>query len=214
MNFVSKKPGAIRWVVKLGGSLAESEVLSRWLDALAETTVVIVPGGGVFADGVRAAQARFGFDDRTAHAMAILAMRQYALMMAGFCPHLTLAADLGRLSAAARKAERAVLWLPDPKAVDEREVPASWEVTSDSIAAWLARRLRAERLLLVKAAPIAFRGAEFERLGSAGTVDAAFAAFAAKARFETWLCRREDYNRLDRGLENPDAAFTRVIAGA
>jgi Amino acid kinase family len=58
-------------VVKLGGSFAFSEHLRKWVEALAACVgrVVIVPGGGPFADAVRLAQTRMGFDDRAAHQM-------------------------------------------------------------------------------------------------------------------------------------------------
>ncbi|NIR60629.1 MAG: hypothetical protein GWO02_14520, partial [Gammaproteobacteria bacterium] len=74
------------WVVKVGGSLARCASLGRWIDVLATEgagRVVLVPGGGVFADAVREAQARWGFNDVTAHRMAVLAMEQTGLMLAG-----------------------------------------------------------------------------------------------------------------------------------
>ena len=65
-------------VVKLGGSFAFSKHLRDWIEALAACAgrVVIVPGGGPFADAVRSAQPRMGFDDAAAHHMALLAMEQ------------------------------------------------------------------------------------------------------------------------------------------
>src|SRR5262245_40517652 len=70
-------------VVKLGGSFAFSPHLSEWLDAIAAGAghVVLVPGGGPFADTVREAQPRMGFDDWAAHHMALLAMEQYAFAL-------------------------------------------------------------------------------------------------------------------------------------
>jgi len=37
-----------------------------------------------------------------------------------------------------------------PMALESRDLPESWEVTADSLAAWLARRLGARSVLLVK----------------------------------------------------------------
>jgi aspartokinase-like uncharacterized kinase len=85
------------WVVKLGGSLLGSPALKRWLDALnsfSDGKVVIVPGGGLFADAVRESQLMTGIDDATAHKMAVVAMDQYATLMCGLNPSLTLASTL------------------------------------------------------------------------------------------------------------------------
>ena len=77
------------WVVKLGGSLQSFPGLRDWVRLIAEQgggRVVLVPGGGQFADAVRAAQRTAGFDDRTAHGMALFAMEQYGLMLAALAP--------------------------------------------------------------------------------------------------------------------------------
>jgi aspartokinase-like uncharacterized kinase len=71
-------------VVKLGGSLIESPHLSTWLTYLAASRghAILVAGGGPFADAVRIAQRQRPFADKAAHLMAILAMEQYAVMLA------------------------------------------------------------------------------------------------------------------------------------
>ena len=47
-------------VVKIGGSLGKADALRSWLAVLArgKGRVVVVPGGGAFADGVREEQRR------------------------------------------------------------------------------------------------------------------------------------------------------------
>src|SRR4051795_8041241 len=71
-------------VVKLGGSHAFCEHLAPWVAAIAGCAgdVVVVPGGGPFADAVRDAQPKIGFDDDAAHHMALLAMEQYGCALA------------------------------------------------------------------------------------------------------------------------------------
>ena len=67
-------------VVKLGGSLLGSPELAQWLNVLAKFSdgkVVIVPGGGLFANSVREAQQISNVSDAVAHQMALLAMDQY-----------------------------------------------------------------------------------------------------------------------------------------
>ena len=151
--------------MKLGGSFAAAPLLHGWLDAIAAGAgrIVLVPGGGPFADAVRALQPRLGFGDATAHVMALLAMVQYGLFLAQLAPILQ-PADSETDIADALAAGRVPLWLPPRTLGPADGVPASWDVTSDSLALWLARRLGAPALLLVK-----------QRPDGAGLLDAAFA---------------------------------------
>lgn len=167
-------------VVKLGGSLSESPHLPRWLAALAAHgggRVVVVPGGGPFADAVRRAQARWAFSDAAAHRMALAAMAQYGRLLAALRPELVPAESEPELRAVLT-AGRVPVWLPEPMAAGDPAVPESWDVTSDSLAAWLARRLGAGTLILVKSCRLA-PSATAAELAAAGVVDRAFPDFAA-----------------------------------
>ena len=137
-------------VVKVGGGLlANAAVFDAVLAAVAEAArsrrVVVVPGGGPFADAVRGVDARFGLPDSAAHWMAVLAMDQ--------CAHL-IAARMAGAAVIHRPCEIAAGCIPvlAPYAWlrDVDPLPHSWDVTSDSIAAWVAGRLGARRLILVK----------------------------------------------------------------
>ncbi len=165
-------------VVKLGGSYAFSRALQRWIDVIAACAgrVVVVPGGGPFAETVRNAQPQMGFDDRAAHEMALLAMDQYG------CALANLGAGL-QLAASATAIRRVLLgggvpvWSASPMLRHAKDVPWSWDVTSDSLAAWLAGKIGAKRVLLVKhveppAGPL--RAAD---LVAEGLVDRAFPGF-------------------------------------
>lgn len=193
----------------MGGSLAGSDTLPFWLDALADSNVVIVPGGGPFADQVRSAQRSWSFGDETAHAMALLAMGQYGLMLSGLCPKLGTARDIWELRASAGSG-RSMVWLPDLSLIDDPSIPASWDVTSDSLAAWLAERLGAANLLLVKSAAIPSGTASYVELLAQGVVDGAFQYFSSGAAFAAWLGHRQDYPRAREGLREPAGVFTQV----
>ena len=152
------------WIVKLGGSLHARPDLGRWLDLLATAPGpprILVPGGGPFADAVRDLQSSLRFDDLAAHRMAILAMQQYALFLQARAPGLALLETEAELRAA-----RAGIWLPWRLAGREPALPASWELTSDAIAGWLAG------LVLVKAAPLPTGSAPVAELAALGLVDA------------------------------------------
>lgn len=124
-------------VVKFGGSLCASPARDQWISVLRTLPwpVVIVPGGGPFADAVRAAQPKVGFDDRTGHAMAVLAMEQYALALAAL-HGLDLAAtreEITMMHASGRPA----LWRPAAMVAAARDIEPAWRVTSDSLSACL-----------------------------------------------------------------------------
>jgi aspartokinase-like uncharacterized kinase len=175
-------------VVKLGGSHAFSQHLRPWLDALARGAgrVVVVPGGGPFADAVRAAQPRMGFDDRAAPRMALLAMEQYGCALAAFGAPLTLADSVAAIRRALR-ARGVPVWAPSRMVLKAKDVPWSWDVTSDSLAAWLAGLLGAKRLLLVKANELPGCAVCVADLVARGVVDPAFPRFLGASRAEAYI---------------------------
>jgi aspartokinase-like uncharacterized kinase len=134
-------------VVKVGGGLAREageDALRALCAAIGEAgrrhRLLIVPGGGSFADAVRDCDRRYGLSDAAAHRMAILAMEQFAWLLSELIPGAVRTASFERPLS---------VWLPASARVDE-QLPASWDVTADSIAAWVAREAGAERLVLVK----------------------------------------------------------------
>jgi aspartokinase-like uncharacterized kinase len=188
-------------VVKLGGSLAESDHLTSWLDHLAAIPgcLVIVPGGGPFADQVRKAQARWGFDEATAHHLAILAMEQFGRMLCGLQPALRAASSHAAMDEA-WQAGRVPLWLPSAMTVGRLEIPESWTVTSDSLAAWLAGTLGAGALVLVKSAeppPGPLTAADLARRG---LVDPAFPEFLTEAGCPAWYLGPGEAGRFAKAL--------------
>ena len=147
------KPSCRTVVVKLGGSLFRSKELDAWLSEIARVgkgLAVLVPGGGPFADRVREAQAHWAFDDGTAHHLAILAMEQYGRMLAGLEPALA-TCDSSEAIRAALDQGRVPVWMPSRMCLGRPEIPESWEVTSDSLALWLAGEIGASRVILIKA---------------------------------------------------------------
>lgn len=190
------------WVVKIGGSLWDSGRLSGCLEQLgdADAPVVVVPGGGPFADQVRRAQARWCFDDLTAHRMAILAMDQMALMLAALHPRLVVAADVASLDSAMRKGLIPV-WQPSRMLQQQPDIAASWRVTSDSLAAWLAGQLRADGLVLIKSAALGAAGDSIASLQRRSVLDEAFDAFSVTLECPVWLINRDSVAALPQIIE-------------
>jgi aspartokinase-like uncharacterized kinase len=180
-------------VVKLGGSLYHWDRLPDCLSRLADRAVTIVPGGGPFADQVRQAQRDWRFDDATAHAMAVLGMAQFGRMLAGLEPRLTVAETLPELLGETSRG-RSAIWLPALAELNDGNCPASWNVTSDSLALWLAIRIEASDLTLVKSVD-SCESTDWLELSRHGIVDPAFAQSAATARFPINIRYREDFDR-------------------
>jgi len=137
-------------VIKVGGGLLREQGLDGLRRACAEVAeiarrrpVLVVPGGGPFADAVRAVDAQVGLADDVAHALALRAMDQLGVLLAGMLPGAEL---LGELVAPARLA----IALAAPCFADRPGVPASWAVTSDSLAVLAAGLIGAWEAILLK----------------------------------------------------------------
>lgn len=168
------------WVLKLGGSLLGQPELRSWLSMLAGNSdgrVLIVPGGGVFADAVRDAQQVAGYDDAAAHRMALLAMEQFGLVMKSLQPDLTTVAS--ELEIAERSWQhRAMIWMPSAMVLADETIPMDWSVTSDSLAAWLGAKLGADRVVLVK--QVDAGNLALPQLVAEGVLDQAFERFTQR----------------------------------
>jgi len=143
-------------VVKIGGGvLSQIDGLDAVLAAIAQAgrtrRLLVVPGGGPFADVVRELDRRVGLPADAAHWMAVLAMDQYAHLLASRLTGSVLVADLGEVETAFGDGHVPVL-LPSEWLREADPLPHSWDVTSDSIAAWIAGVAGASRLVLVKPA--------------------------------------------------------------
>lgn len=168
-------------VVKLGGSTAGHEEMQRWIDILATATfpLVIVPGGGPFADQVRISQKRLAYSNEAAHAMAILAMDQFGIAIAERHARLRPARSIGDIHSVLDRGGMAA-WLPSSMAIGAPDIPCSWDVTSDSLSAWLCKQLRAEALLLIKQTDEHMDYANVWDLAAAGIVDSMLPAMLAE----------------------------------
>jgi aspartokinase-like uncharacterized kinase len=171
-------------VVKVGGGVGD-DALPELCAALGELgrrhPLLVVPGGAHFADAVRDADRRFGLSADAAHRMAILGMEQFGWLLSELIP------------------ETRVL-LPAGLPLDE--LPRSWQVTSDSIAAWVADRVGAERLVLLKAV---------DGLYPEG-VDEYLPTILQRARFETWVISGRDPARIAELLDTGTTTGTRIAA--
>jgi aspartokinase-like uncharacterized kinase len=182
-------------VIKLGGSLSRTDALVNCLDAVEQNyqgrAVVIVPGGGAFADQVRLAQQHWQFDDNTAHHMALLAMQQMALMFKGLKPGFVIVSSTAAIQDQLDR-KQVLIWSPGLIELDNAGIQASWDITSDSLAAWLANTLSATELLLIKSAAID-DSLNLDQLAEQDIVDKAFRDFVVQATFKVHIINAQNY---------------------
>jgi aspartokinase-like uncharacterized kinase len=206
-------------VVKVGGSLLENGCLPSLLTALGDLArthrLVVVPGGGPFADAVRDACSLHDPGGSAAHWMAILAMDQHAHLLRGLLPTARLTHGPEEIAQVLAEGLLPVLspfrWLhaADP-------LPHGWQVTSDSIAAWVAARLGARRLVLLKSIP-GVPGPDGDMLAEvpvqsaslAGIVDEHFPQ-AVEPGLECWVVSGREPERLAELLRQGRTRGTRL----
>lgn len=175
-------------VIKVGGSLLQDprfpERAHAWTKRHPATRTLVVTGGGVWVEGLRDAAERFQLPEADCHRWAIELMG----FTARLCAHLTgwpLIATLtpGRstLDDGGDASHCMVLdsgRVFDPRAEVARGLPASWNVTSDALAAQLALFLSADELAVWKSA--AAPPGPLEELAAVGYVDPIFVELAAQ----------------------------------
>jgi aspartokinase-like uncharacterized kinase len=213
-------------VVKVGGRLGREDGLRALCVQLAALgrrhRLLVVPGGGVFADAVRECDARFGLAPDAAHWMAILAMDQYGHLLGGLIPGSKLVRSMTGAAEVAGDGAVPVL-LPHDLLRETDPLPHSWAVTSDSIAVWVAGWTGAPLLVLLKhgtALAALPEAASYEgevpaaTLAAAEAVDGAFAASLEGMDCEVWLLDGEEPQRLEALLETGRTEGVRVARGA
>ena len=143
-------------VIKIGGGLASipgalDSVCREVGRAARDHLILVVPGGGCFSDAVRQFDHDIGLSPDASHWMAILAMDQYAHVLADRIPGAVLVEEPGAVLAEVKPGRVGVL-APSRWMRSADVLPHTWEVTSDSIAAFVAGALDAARLILIKPA--------------------------------------------------------------
>ena len=141
-------------VLKLGGgALADTVLFRAALEAIRaasrERRLLVVPGGGQFADAVRQTDECVSLSNDAAHWMAILAMDQSAYLVADGLTGGVVVTSESEIAEALSIGQIPVL-SPSAWLKETDPLPHSWDVTGDSIAAWVAGRLGAPHLILIK----------------------------------------------------------------
>ncbi len=184
------------WLIKLGGSLMNSKYLPEWLALLADHgsgKVVLVPGGGIFADQVRRAQTKWHFDDITAHQLALRAMEQYGLMLLSLESRLCPANSIKAIRDVVKHGKVPV-WFPCDMLATNHDIPASWEYTSDSLSLWLAKKLNYRHLVLIKSVKPEQDQCSIEELFRHGMLDKGIANLIRHSRIQLWWLSHDQFS--------------------
>ncbi len=144
-------------VIKLGGSLLDlPDLVARFEQfraALIDGPALLVVGGAESAELVRAFDRQHHLGEERGHWLAVRAMQFNAHVIAAVLPQAKMAHDVSEAKAAWNENKLAIVeplaWLEKEEAIGFG-VPHRWSFTSDSIAAHIATRIAAARLILLK----------------------------------------------------------------
>ena len=192
-------------VLKLGGSLLDlvdfpDRLRAVW-SMLDGDQPLLICGGGAAADVVRQWHATHGLNDEQSHWLAMDSIRLNQRLLLTLMPELELVSNRAAAESVWRRGRVPLLDLMAFVSIEEavsdlsKTLPHSWDVTSDSLAGWVAIRWPAQCLILLKS--VELPGAEsrlsLRAAASAGLVDAHFPALEPELP-TTWWCllRRGD----------------------
>jgi 5-(aminomethyl)-3-furanmethanol phosphate kinase len=184
--------------IKIGGSLLRlPDLIERieWLlEQRHEARPILICGGGAAADIVRDWQQLHGLSDLQAHELALAAMAFNEQLLHAALPQSRLVRDLVELEEAWEHHERPILqaqqFIHEMESMLSEPVPASWDMTSDSLAAWCGELAGAGELILAKSIDLP-EHASRESARAAGLVDEAFGHHRCPEHV-TWVNLRSD----------------------
>ena len=188
-------------IVKVGGSLFHRIAdLVPVLNA-SERPVFIIPGGGPFADAVR----QYNVDNDTAHWMAVAAMDQYGWYIASHGIPTT------KEMATPKKT---TVFLPYRYFLLNDVLPHTWDVTSDTIAAWVAGSLHLDLLLLKSVDGIFLSGILQNRVTGpveSDVTDPFFIPFVVKNRIKATIINGSKPERVEKYLKGSLVPRTEIV---
>ncbi len=135
-SLIKEAPELVNRLVKEFGSESPNFVEEVGASGGLSFSVLIVSGGGIFADAVRETDEVYSLGADAAHWMAILGMEQYACYLLDKSRALATESITDLAQGVSILFPYRLLKTRDP-------LPHSWDVTSDTIAAWVAVQLGA-----------------------------------------------------------------------
>ena len=206
-------------VIKIGGSLlADDRVLGNCCRALGDLSrryhLLIVPGGGTFADFVRGQQIEREFSDRVAHLRAIAGMNVYGLKLHRLIEGSNTTENLEKIGH-----DGCTIFLPFETLRQCDELGPSWEITSDSIAAWTCSKVGCEKLILVKMVDGISDGGKLQKSITTrklkemdqSVVDRKLPDILERARITCWIVNGRNPERVEKIIRGKGARCTIIL---
>ncbi len=204
-------------VYKLGGSLLDLPDLPRRLHALLSQPFpffathvakkfnrLVVVGGGPLADAVRRWDRTHALGDELAHRLAMQSMSFNAQLVAAILRDAHLVTSRAEACDVWSKGRVAVLAAAEFVEAEERRtldfLPRSWNVTSDSVAAYVAHQWPADGLVLLKSVSVPSE-CDADGASRRGLVDAHFPRLAGRIPIVSWTNLRSEKPTIERWLE-------------
>lgn len=190
-------------VIKIGGSLFDLPDLAgriaKLLDALENTKPLIVCGGGKTVDLVRSWDQTHQLGDRAAHWLAIQSLMLNNRLLCQLLPDARIITSPSEAKVVWQERGIPVLnsdtYLQQNSVSQAQPLPESWDVTSDSIAAWVTLNWPADELVLLKSVALP-RETSLAALASAGLVDSYLPTIAESLPQLCWCNLRSDSDPL------------------
>ena len=136
-------------VVKIGGSLfdlaALPERLRQWREQQDHCRQVFVIGGGTLVEQIRIFERRFGLTESVSHELSCELMGITARLASAWLPNVPVVKEVGFI----KTTDQSVIFDSSRWLAEENPTEASWDATSDSIAAALAKQIDADRVGVV-----------------------------------------------------------------
>ena len=176
-------------IVKVGGSLYNRIPDIVPILIASKRPLLIIPGGGPFADLVRQVQVNYD----AAHWMAIAAMEQYGWFISSFGILTT-----DRIAVPMTT----TVFLPYRCLRLTDVLPHTWDVTSDTIAAWVAGTLHLDLLLLKSIDGISgILQEQVTGLVESDIIDPCFISFVTKNTVKTTIINGSQPDRVEKYLK-------------
>ncbi|MFX1570521.1 MAG: hypothetical protein ACFFCV_19455 [Promethearchaeota archaeon] len=140
---------------KIGGKILDDfDNLSCTLSQLTQLfkeglfkRIILIPGGGSFANFIRKAYSELKFTEEIAHWMGIISMNYNGLELNKKFPSLQITENFEKLK---ENNKMFCIFLPYEYIKDNDRLPHSWDVTSDSISLFIAKELNLEECYFIK----------------------------------------------------------------